>query len=261
MDISRQADQTTKYIDPKATLLANIISPISTTSALAKPISSAIGIGICTSYSRFTTNSAVAVTPEYHPQNISVSNLASTSLGAPIPPPIENISRQAVRTPQSIVIVKEEAISIALVKPTSSAAGTGTYSCTYHGCLGRFEISQKLQRHKRDKHRNNPSVTPGISSSITAKQLMERNSQSGPHKCDRINPTTGKPYNSDFSRPYDLTRHEDTIHNMRKQKYRYAICTEEKTFSYMDALTHHMHVVHPKVDFPGKRRKRDSRGD
>jgi uncharacterized Zn-finger protein len=147
-------------------------------------------------------------------------------------------------------------------KPDSSA-DTGTYSCTYHGCLQRFSTPQKLQKHKRDAHRNNPNVTPGIGSGMSTAQLMERNSQTGPHKCERINPTTSKACNAIFSRPYDLTRHEDTIHNARKQKVRCAICTEEKTFSRADALTRHMRVVHPEVDFPGKHttRRKGSRGE
>jgi uncharacterized Zn-finger protein len=82
------------------------------------------------------------------------------------------------------------------------------------------------------------------------------NSQAGPHRCDRINPSTGKPCNTVFSRPYDLTRHEDTIHNARKQKVRCDLCTEEKTFSRADALTRHYRVCHPDVELPGKHRRR-----
>lgn len=146
-----------------------------------------------------------------------------------------------------------------LQKPASSAADTGTYTCTYHGCTLRFETPQKLQKHKREGHRNaNP---PAVGSSMTSAALLERNSQAGPHKCERINPTTGKPCNTIFSRPYDLTRHEDTIHNARKQKVRCALCTEEKTFSRNDALTRHMRVVHPEVDFPGKHRRRGGNHD
>jgi len=141
-------------------------------------------------------------------------------------------------------------------KPADSSAHTGTYSCTYHNCSERFSTPQKLQKHKRDAHRKMPNVTPGIGSGMTTAELMERNSQTGPHKCERLNPTTGKPCNTIFSRPYDLTRHEDTIHNIRKQKVRCALCTEEKTFSRSDALTRHMRVVHPEVDFPGKHRRR-----
>jgi hypothetical protein len=140
-------------------------------------------------------------------------------------------------------------------KPVSSTADSGTYTCTYHGCNLRFETPQKLQKHKRDGHRlptAGTSPAPGVGSGMTSSELAARNSQAGPHKCERINPTTGKPCNTVFSRPYDLTRHEDTIHNVRKQKVRCALCVEEKTFSRNDALTRHMRVVHPEVDFPGK---------
>lgn len=126
-----------------------------------------------------------------------------------------------------------------LRKPASSSAESGTYSCTYHGCSQRFETPQKLQKHKREGHRN-----ANMSSAMTSAAILERNSQAGPHKCERINPTTGKPCNTIFSRPYDLTRHEDTIHNVRKQKVRCALCVEEKTFSRNDALTRHMVRIH-----------------
>lgn len=120
-------------------------------------------------------------------------------------------------------------------KPADSTAGSGTYSCTYHGCSQRFETPQKLQKHKREGHRNT-----NVPTAMTSAAILERNSQAGPHKCERTNPTTGKPCNTVFSRPYDLTRHEDTIHNARKQKVRCALCVEEKTFSRNDALTRHM---------------------
>ncbi|MCJ1448967.1 MAG: hypothetical protein MMC23_009486 [Stictis urceolatum] len=136
-------------------------------------------------------------------------------------------------------------------RPASTTADSGTYSCTYHGCTMRFETPVKLQRHKRDGHRQGtPPSTPG------ADAFASRNSQAGPHKCERINPSTGKPCNSIFSRPYDLTRHEDTIHNVKKQKVKCQFCTEDKTFSRNDALTRHMRVVHPEVDFPGKTKRK-----
>ncbi|KAI9830849.1 MAG: hypothetical protein M1819_005374 [Sarea resinae] len=138
-------------------------------------------------------------------------------------------------------------------KPPGAMAEGGTYTCTYHGCTLRFESPAKLQRHKREGHRQS---TPQISNSGMTSAALMRNSQAGPHKCERINPSTGKPCNTIFSRPYDLTRHEDTIHNARKQKVRCHLCTEEKTFSRNDALTRHMRVVHPEVDFPGKSRRK-----
>ncbi|KAL2821289.1 hypothetical protein BDW59DRAFT_111574 [Aspergillus cavernicola] len=138
-----------------------------------------------------------------------------------------------------------------ITRPQDTAADGGTYTCTYHGCTQRFESPVKLQKHKREAHRQ---TTPG--GHLVARDVSSRNSQAGPHRCERVNPSTGKPCNSVFSRPYDLTRHEDTIHNARKQKVRCHLCTEEKTFSRNDALTRHMRVVHPEVDWPGKQRRR-----
>ena len=136
-------------------------------------------------------------------------------------------------------------------RPLDTTSDSGTYSCTYHGCALRFDTPAKLQKHKREGHRQ---VSPSTDSAST--NLALRNSQAGPHRCDRINPSTGKPCNSIFSRPYDLTRHEDTIHNGRKQKVRCHLCTEEKTFSRNDALTRHMRVVHPDVDWVGKQKRK-----
>ncbi|KAI0181874.1 hypothetical protein GGR52DRAFT_59306 [Hypoxylon sp. FL1284] len=142
-------------------------------------------------------------------------------------------------------------------KPAGAFADGGTYTCTYHGCTLRFETPALLQKHKREGHRqahslNHVRASPTTPSGPPGSVL---GSQAGPHKCDRINPSTGKPCNTLFSRPYDLTRHEDTIHNARKQKVRCDLCTEEKTFSRADALTRHYRVCHPDTENPGKRRR------
>lgn len=151
-------------------------------------------------------------------------------------------------------------------RPSSTAADSGTYTCTYHGCTQRFESPVKLQKHKRESHQATSTHTSASPSStspeaeaagMTSAAALARNSQAGPHKCTRINPTTGKPCNTIFSRPYDLTRHEDTIHNKGKHKVRCQYCREEKTFSRNDALTRHMRVVHPDIDFQGKRGRKD----
>lgn len=147
-----------------------------------------------------------------------------------------------------------------LTKPAGASADGGTYTCTYHGCTLRFETPAKLQKHKREGHRQSAplSGSGSISSSNTTGMTSDallRNSQAGPHRCDRINPSTGKPCNTIFSRPYDLTRHEDTIHNARKTKVRCHICKEEKLFSRNDALTRHFRVCHPLEPIPGRKRR------
>lgn len=159
----------------------------------------------------------------------------------------DGIPSAEMSPPQAPPKMKENDLS----RPANTSSNSGTYTCTYHGCTLRFETPAKLQKHKREAHRQ---TTPG--GHLLSRDASARNSQAGPHKCERINPSTGKPCNSVFSRPYDLTRHEDTIHNARKQKVRCHLCTEEKTFSRNDALTRHMHVVHPEVDWPGKQRRR-----
>ncbi|RCI07648.1 hypothetical protein L249_5905 [Ophiocordyceps polyrhachis-furcata BCC 54312] len=138
-------------------------------------------------------------------------------------------------------------------KPASCSADTGTYTCTYHGCTQRFGTPLLLQKHKREGHRQ-PQGSSMPSDAGTPSGLL--NTQAGPHRCDRINPSTGKSCNTIFSRPYDLTRHEDTIHNARKQKVRCDLCTEEKTFSRADALTRHYRVCHPDIDLPGGKQRR-----
>lgn len=146
-------------------------------------------------------------------------------------------------------------------RPAGANADGGTYTCTYHGCTLRFETPSLLQKHKREGHRQSHALGGARQqqqhhhdhSGMTSSLL---NSQAGPHRCDRINPSTGKPCNTIFSRPYDLTRHEDTIHNAKKQKVHCNLCTEEKTFSRADALTRHYRVCHPDVELPGKHRRR-----
>lgn len=143
-----------------------------------------------------------------------------------------------------------------LSRPMGVGADSGTYTCTYHGCTLRFETPALLQKHKREGHRQAHGLVAPRSHELGGMTSSLLNSQAGPHRCDRINPSTGKPCNTIFSRPYDLTRHEDTIHNARKQKVRCDLCTEEKTFSRADALTRHYRVCHPDMELPGKHRRR-----
>ncbi|KAK6342569.1 hypothetical protein TWF718_007971 [Orbilia javanica] len=137
--------------------------------------------------------------------------------------------------------LKEEIQRNPITRPLDTSANTGTYTCTFSGCGQRFTTSTKLQKHRREAHRK--SVPSGNSVSSAA-AIACRNAQPGPHRCMRINPSTGKPCNTVFSRPYDLTRHEDTIHNTAKAKVRCEICDDDKFFSRSDALVRHRRVKH-----------------
>jgi hypothetical protein len=198
----------------------------------------------------FPSQYASVQQPQFYQQARPQSNLLQQTPDFPASlPRLESTGSElhsGTMTPQAKLPVNDS-----IVRPNNTSADGGTYTCTYHGCTLRFDTPAKLQRHKREAHRQ---TTPG--GHLITRDTSLRNSQAGPHKCERINPSTGKPCNSIFSRPYDLTRHEDTIHNARKQKVRCHLCTEEKTFSRNDALTRHMRVVHPEVDWPGKQRRR-----
>jgi hypothetical protein len=196
--------------------------------------------------SRPTSQAALQdVTPDFPAHMISMESTGDEG-------PSEPSSQQSTHQPRSHP-PQHAAPQRQVQRPEDTSSEAGTYSCTYHGCHHRFDSPAKLQKHKREGHRQ---TSPGSSSSPN---LALRNSQAGPHRCNRINPSTGKPCNSIFSRPYDLTRHEDTIHNGRKQKVRCHLCTEEKTFSRNDALTRHMRVVHPDVDWVGKQRRKSQK--
>ncbi|KAL8687802.1 MAG: hypothetical protein Q9218_006128 [Villophora microphyllina] len=172
--------------------------------------------------------------------------------------------------PSSAESTQRSPSSPALQRPSDTAAASGTFACMSQSCAARFDTAPKLQKHRREAHRNSPPPRPSAAAPTTStattptsvttpsssSAALHRNQQTGPHKCERINPSTGKPCNTVFSRSYDLTRHEDTIHSNRKQKVRCHLCTEDKTFSRNDALTRHMRVVHPEVDFPGKTKRR-----
>lgn len=138
--------------------------------------------------------------------------------------------------------------------PHALSFDTDIYTCTYHRCTRRFETPRKLQEHKREAHRR-PIAGPSSGVSLPTSAP----SQAGPHKCERVNPSTGRPCHSIFSRPYDLTRHEDTVHNAHKAKLRCHVCMAEQTYTRRDALTRHMRVAHPQVPWAGKRRQKDKK--
>jgi 26S proteasome regulatory subunit N4 len=70
--------------------------------------------------------------------------------------------------------------STEIKRPSATTADTGTYTCTYHGCTLRFDTPAKLQRHKREGHRNSAVISSSDEGGMTS--AAQRNSQAGPHK-------------------------------------------------------------------------------
>lgn len=86
---------------------------------------------------------------------------------------------------------------------------------------------------------------PSIDTDSRPKKRLPIGAHAGPHRCDAVNPDTGKPCNKEFSRPYDLIRHQGTIHAAVRKTFRCEACGEaSRTFSRMDALSRHIRVKH-----------------
>ncbi|KAK9386873.1 hypothetical protein V1515DRAFT_536704 [Lipomyces mesembrius] len=102
-------------------------------------------------------------------------------------------------------------------------------------CGKRFPKAQHLQLHRRTH-----SFTP-------PRKKVPLSAQTGPHRCTWINPATGKTCNKVFSRPYDLIRHQETIHAFNRRTFKCELCGDDtKTFSRHDALARHIRVKHEK---------------
>lgn len=65
------------------------------------------------------------------------------------------------------------------------------------------------------------------------------------HRCDKVL-HNGRPCLKSFTRPYDLARHQETIHARERKVFKCDKCKDNsKTFSRMDALSRHMRIKHP----------------
>lgn len=103
-----------------------------------------------------------------------------------------------------------------------------------------------------DQEDDNSDASPGSRSYSVAPSHHNNNNpnkSSNPHRCDWVIPATGKVCGVVFSRPYDLVRHQDTIHRAKKLEFKCEECIKNginKVFSRNDALVRHMRHVHKK---------------
>ncbi|KAK7684054.1 hypothetical protein QCA50_012696 [Cerrena zonata] len=108
-----------------------------------------------------------------------------------------------------------------------------------------------INDHKHEEEDDDDQMMVDDTPMKTAAEISANNPN---HQCDKINPSTGKPCNKQFSRPYDLIRHQETIHALKKKIFRCVICEgrlnggdgngKQKTFSRGDALSRHIKVKH-----------------
>ncbi|ONH65517.1 Transcriptional regulator RPN4 [Cyberlindnera fabianii] len=107
-----------------------------------------------------------------------------------------------------------------------------------------FSISNQPQKQQL--------ISPTPNTTTTTSEMMRSSpsDENGQHQCTLINPSNGEMCLKQFSRPYDLIRHQETIHASRKKVFRCMVCNQlegglsKKTFSRGDALSRHVRVKH-----------------
>jgi len=80
-------------------------------------------------------------------------------------------------------------------------------------------VSNKRQKRIRSK---TPVLRKARNLKVSADSLKQEE-----HVCTIINPKTGMPCNKRFSRPYDLVRHQNTIHAPKRCFYRCMFCEDD----------------------------------
>ncbi|KAK3304494.1 uncharacterized protein B0T15DRAFT_536670 [Chaetomium strumarium] len=188
--------------------------------------------------------------PFTHATPNALSQQAAFQFGSNVP-----VASGSGLTPLTPMSHRSPTGSVEATNPGPSTANL--YTCTYGGCPRRFMTKQDLQVHKKTEHQQHHRS--GARGSNAREAGM---SQSGPHVCYETNPVTGENCLTSFSRPYDLTRHQHTVH-ARKEKATCEICG--RWFSRGDALSRHRKHQHTDK-YPGlaeknaRRRKRDANG-
>lgn len=140
--------------------------------------------------------------------------------------------------------------SVILSSPNSAATSPASGSLIKQDPLFGQEFPQVYGTRSRSIKTEDKAVRKDDmpSSSLMSMSRTKRRmalSHSGPHRCDLLLPSTGRPCNKIFSRPYDLVRHQDTIHASVRKTYICPLCgPDSKTFSRTDALTRHIRVKH-----------------
>ncbi|VEU22532.1 DEKNAAC103645 [Brettanomyces naardenensis] len=79
--------------------------------------------------------------------------------------------------------------------------------------------SSKKMRRKSSSTAEEPALTKTVD--------HDDESNNEVHICTVVNPKTGLPCNKRFSRPYDLVRHQNTIHAPRRSYYRCMFCEDD----------------------------------
>ncbi|KOH00331.1 stress-regulated transcription factor RPN4 [Saccharomyces eubayanus] len=126
-------------------------------------------------------------------------------------------------------------------KPTSSVSNSNS-------------SRRKLINYTKKHLSSHPTPFSSSPSPTTTSSSAHASSSDGSNEifaCQIMNLISNEPCGAQFSRSYDLTRHQNTIHAKRKIVFRCSECIKilgsegyQKTFSRLDALTRHIKSKH-----------------
>lgn len=118
---------------------------------------------------------------------------------------------------------------------------------------GSQQNSNNNIRYNLDNDTTNKKKTT-TTTATTQRSKFTTSSSNNPNEiftCRLVNLITNEPCMAEFSRSYDLTRHQNTIHAKKKIVFRCSECIKSlghdgysKTFSRLDALTRHIKSKH-----------------
>lgn len=147
-------------------------------------------------------------------------------------PPTAESRTKSESTPPILPVVKSQSSKAATRRKLSSSVGGSSPSSTSR---------RKVVTNKRNHQ------SPSPPEHITT----ESSNGTEIYTCMIMNSITEQPCSAQFSRSYDLTRHQNTIHAKKKAVFRCSECISslgqegyQKTFSRLDALTRHIKSKH-----------------
>lgn len=154
-------------------------------------------------------------------------------------PSIRNGRKESVvTTPQPSVVVESS-------PPTTTSKSSPIF--TPSDAVNNNSSSRSRRRLLTTDHpsKKNNSISTGSNQSSSSSNNGEI------YTCLILNNITRQPCSAQFSRSYDLTRHQNTIHAKKKTVFRCSECIRmlghdgyQKTFSRLDALTRHIKSKH-----------------
>lgn len=90
------------------------------------------------------------------------------------------------------------------------------------------DVANEAIKQRRDSGLKRPGTAPVAPvAPVVATTTSEGPEDSMMHVCSIVNPKTGAPCNKRFSRPYDLVRHQNTIHATKRLFYRCMFCEDD----------------------------------